>query len=394
MSSIKVSDFLYTLPEEKIALHPLTNRDHSKLLVYRKGKIEHSSFQKLTDFLPENTSLFFNNTKVIPARLHFVKDTGAEIEIFLLHPLKPSVLLAETMHTTSTCIWQCTIGNIKRWPAGMVLTKQVMGITLNATLIDKALGHVAFQWQPSISFAEVIHHVGETPLPPYLNRKVENSDKERYQTIYSLLEGAVAAPTAGLHFTDKIFEALATKNIQYSFLTLHVSAGTFQPIKATNADDHIMHQEQIVVTQQNIKDLLLDDKFIIPVGTTSMRTLESLYWFGAKLLRDENSEFNITQDDPYSELPTPSKKIALETILQKMTHHNIDKLIGETSIFIKPEYVFRICNGLITNFHQPASTLILLVAALVGNDWRKIYNEALENDYRFLSYGDSSLLIP
>jgi S-adenosylmethionine:tRNA ribosyltransferase-isomerase len=338
--------------------------------------------------------LFSNDTKVIPARIHFQKETGAEIEIFLLNPVKPSGLMAEVMMTTRRCTWSCTIGNLKRWKDDQLLTKEENGITLTARLVDRAAGLVEFLWTMGKSFAEVIPAVGVTPLPPYIKREASAEDVDRYQTVYSHYQGAVAAPTAGLHFTDQILKDLADKGIEKDFLTLHVSAGTFQPIKTENALDHVMHQEQIVITRKSIEKILLGDKFIVAVGTTSMRTLESLFWFGVKLLNESDAEFTITQHDPYQKRTLPSKEESLKAVLNYMSKHGITVITGKTSIFIYPGYEFRICDGLITNFHQPASTLIILVAALIGEDWQHVYNEALQRDYRFLSYGDSSLLIP
>ncbi|HEY0741730.1 MAG TPA: S-adenosylmethionine:tRNA ribosyltransferase-isomerase [Chryseosolibacter sp.] len=392
---LNINDYRYDLPDERIALYPLQQRDQSKLLVYRKGQLHHSSFADIVDFLPDNSFLFFNDTKVIPARIHFKKETGAEIEIFLLSPLRPSSIVAQAMVASNKTSWTCTIGNLKRWKENSYLEKTSNGITLRADLVDRNAGVVNFSWAGNHSFAEVISLVGETPLPPYLKRKAESSDRDRYQTIYSHYEGAVAAPTAGLHFTDHVFEKLKRKNIDHDFLTLHVSAGTFQPVKTDDVSHHIMHREQVIVTRKNLESLLQRDKFIIPVGTTSMRTLESIYWYGVKLLHDPNAPFHIGQDDPYLEqqlLPTAVE--AVEAVRKRFDDHQLDALGGETAIFIKPGYQFRICRGLITNFHQPASTLMLLVAAFVGDDWRKIYQSALDNDYRFLSFGDSSLLLP
>jgi S-adenosylmethionine:tRNA ribosyltransferase-isomerase len=392
---LNINEYKYPLPQERIAVHPLSQRDNSKLLVYQKGKITDQPFKSIVEFLPQNAFLFFNNTKVIPARLHFIKETGAEIEIFLLSPMTPSQVLSETMATSETCSWRCTIGNLKRWPEGTVLKKTIDKTILEAHLIDRENGHVEFQWDDQRSFAQIINDSGETPLPPYLKRKAEPSDKERYQTIYSNQEGAVAAPTAGLHFTDEVFRSLSKRNIAHDFLTLHVSAGTFQPVKTEDANEHLMHNEQIVITRKNLEHLLIGDTFIIPVGTTSMRTLESIYWFGAKLLKNKNANFTIGQNDPYVGTDFPEPKKAIEAVLKYLDDKD-DKetLLGHTSIFIKPGYQFKICKGLITNFHQPASTLILLVAAFVGDDWKRIYEHALANDYRFLSFGDSSLLLP
>jgi S-adenosylmethionine:tRNA ribosyltransferase-isomerase len=393
--NLNLSDYTYTLPADRIAQYPLQNRDEANLLFYKTGHIEHKKFTALPELLPQNSLLVFNNTKVIPARLHFQKETGAQIELFLLNPVSPSSLLIDAMQTHESCVWKCTIGNLKRW-TGSSLKKNLPGVTLEATLLNREEGLVEFSWDDkNNSFANIIDLSGETPLPPYLKRKSETSDKTRYQTIYSKHEGAVAAPTAGLHFTEKVFSDLKQKNIETDFVTLHVSAGTFQPIKTENATQHTMHSEQIVLHKKNIENLLVANKFIVPVGTTSMRTLESLYWYGAKLLIDPSEEFIIGQTDPYTyKTPAPSKTDALQAVLRKMHHENIEQLTGTSSIFIYPGYDFKICNGLVTNFHQPGSTLILLVAAFVGNSWKNIYDEALKKNYRFLSYGDSSLLIP
>lgn len=392
---MNIQDYTYNLPSEKIAVHPLEKRDESKLLIYRNGKIQHGRFGMLPEILPANSLLFFNNTRVVPARLKFQKDTGAEIEVFLLSPVSPSTLMINAMEMRNKSVWKCTIGNIKRWNADATLVKQLGAICLRAVLIDKAEGLVAFDWGPEHTFAEVVNQAGETPLPPYLKRNAETADRERYQTIYSKNDGAVAAPTAGLHFTENIFQSLQKRNIPSDFVTLHVSAGTFQPVKTENAVEHTMHREQIILTRKNIENLLLPDKFIIPVGTTSMRTLESLYWYGVKLLKDPTATFTIEQADPYKSYSSlPGNVEVLHAILKRMDELSTDIIGGESSIYIYPGYTFRFCEGLITNFHQPGSTLILLVAAFVGPDWKNIYQEALENDYRFLSYGDSSLLLP
>jgi S-adenosylmethionine:tRNA ribosyltransferase-isomerase len=394
MQDLNIQEYLYDLPNDRIALFPLNDRDQSKLLVFRDGEITHSTFSNLTDFLPPNSFLFFNDTKVIPARVHFRKATGADIEIFLLDPVRPNTVVSEVMATHHQCAWHCTIGNLKRWTNDQTLEKQIGSFTLSAKLIDREKTLVEFSWNSGASFAEIIADAGQTPLPPYLKRQPVATDRERYQTVYSHYEGAVAAPTAGLHFTEAIFGALDKKQIGYDFLTLHVSAGTFQPIKAEKASDHVMHNEQIVARRKNLEALLQPGKFFIPVGTTSMRTLESIYWFGVKLLKDERASFVINQNDPYIIQSMHAMEEAMTAVLKKMNELDIDHLTGETSIFIRPGYQFRVCNALITNFHQPASTLILLVAAFAGKNWRKIYDEALANDYRFLSYGDSSLLFP
>lgn len=392
--SVNTSDYKYILPTEKIAIYPLPQRDASKLLVYREGKISHSTFSSLSEHLPDNTFLFFNDTKVIPARLRFRKESGANIEIFLLSPISPSPLLVETMASGSPCTWSCAIGNLKKWPSGISLQKTTGQDTLVANLVDRNSGSVEFSWDSKRCFAEIIQIAGETPLPPYIKRKTEDSDTERYQTIYSHHDGAVAAPTAGLHFTPQVFASLQERNIRHDFVTLHVSAGTFQPMKSGNPDEHIMHQEQIMVSRTNVSNLLVPGRRIVAVGTTSMRTLESLYWYGVKLLREKEPAFRINQREPYAHDDQPSAQQALKAVADQMDKNKLEHLVGETSIFIRPGYNFKICNGLITNFHQPESTLILLVAAFVGEDWKKIYEEALNNNYRFLSYGDSSLLMP
>jgi len=390
---IEVDDYTYNLPQERIAQYPLPERDQSKLLIYDHGTIRHESFTNLTEYLPTGSTLFLNQTKVIPARLLFKKNTGAVIEIFLLSPMRPSALLLDVMQSTDTCSWKCAIGNLKRWTTNTVLSIKIDEINLEATLQEQPENLVQFKWNGKFTFAEVLQRLGNTPLPPYLKRNAENVDKERYQTIYSTIEGAVAAPTAGLHFTASIFESLKKRNISTDFLTLHVSAGTFMPIKVKNALEHTMHQEQIVVSRKNVENLLKTTN-VVAVGTTSLRTMESVYWYGVKLIRDPKATFKISQQDPYSQEDFPSKSLSLSAVLKYMDDNNTNNITGETSIYIIPGYKFRVCQALITNFHQPGSTLILLVAAFIGEDWRNIYNEALRTGYRFLSYGDSSLLIP
>ena len=390
---IQIKDYWYDLPPERIALYPLPERDQSKLLVYKDGCIQHAKFQQLSSFLLTSSTLFFNNTRVIPARLNFQKDTGASIELFLLNPVWPSPLVQQAMESTQSNQWVCTIGNLKRWTEGLTLIKNLPDATISATLIDREKGVVAFHWTPpELSFAEIISRAGNTPLPPYLKRNAEESDRLRYQTIYSHHDGAVAAPTAGLHFTERIIEELKSRGHTLEFLTLHVSAGTFQPVKTANAAEHTMHSEQMVITYENIRQLQVANH-VTAVGTTSLRTLESIFWYGTKLIHDPSADFEIPQF-PYR-LSTPySREEVIAAILQKMEKENLEKITGETSIMIMPGYDFKITNALITNFHQPGSTLMLLIAAFVGKDWKQIYEEALQNNYRFLSYGDSSLLLP
>lgn len=390
---INSQDYTYILPEDRIALHPLKDRDQSKLLVYKGGVISHQKFSDLPNLLPNNATLFFNDTRVIPARIYFTKGTGARIEVFLLNPVMDSQPVQVAMLATGGTNWLCTIGNLKKWKEGAPLTHERDGITLAATLKDSAAGEVEFSWTPStLSFAEIVEHFGHTPLPPYLHREANEEDKNRYQTVYSHHKGAVAAPTAGLHFSKRVINQLVTNGLVLDYLTLHVSAGTFQPIKTANAFEHPMHAEQIIISRQNIDNLLLTNRKVIAVGTTSMRTLESLYWYGVKLLKGEDT-FNIAQNEPYlANQSIPTRKEALEAVKEKMGSQST--LMGQTSIFMVPGYKFRVCDGLITNFHQPGSTLMLLVAAFVGSGWKSIYETALRENYRFLSYGDSSLLLP
>lgn len=391
---IHIQDYTYDLPPDRIAAYPLEKRDESKLLVYRKGTREHKTFKNLAEFLPEKSLLFFNDTRVIPARIHFQKDSGADIEIFLLSPLTPSTLHATSMLAKNRCTWQCTIGNLKRWKGDQPLTKKIGDALLTASLSNRQEGIVEFTWTGTQSFSEILTETGTTPLPPYIKRAASQTDAKRYQTIYSQYDGAVAAPTAGLHFTESVFECLRQKNIGWDFLTLHVGAGTFQPVKADNALDHTMHHEQMIISRQTIENLVRADKFIIAVGTTSLRTLESLYWYGVKLLKDPEADFTISQHDAYTLPNSIPVRDAIHAVANRMNTHGLKTLAGTTSIFIYPGYQFRVCKGLITNFHQPASTLMLLVAAFIGDRWKEVYTEALTNDYRFLSYGDSSLLLP
>lgn len=393
---ISLSDYQYDLPECSIARYPLADRDQSKLLVWNGQQSVHAKFSQLADFLPNTSTLFFNNTKVIPARLLFEKPTGGAIEIFLLNPADPTALIAEALNAKSTTTWTCAVGNARRWPDSLILTKRTSGGQLSAQWENRRENEVRFTWMPEeIPFATIIEQAGAIPLPPYLKREAEASDRERYQTVYSQFSGAVAAPTAGLHFTPAVMKSLIEKGIIIDFLTLHVSAGTFLPIKAENAIEHKMHEEEIIVHKQNIIRLLEPGRTVIAVGTTAMRTLESLYWYGVKLLADPVAEFRISQDQPYqSANENPTAQRALEAILRKMDHEQQDQLTGHTSIFIRPGYEFRVTQGLITNYHQPGSSLLLLVSAFVGDHWRLIYREALDHGYRFLSYGDCSLLLP
>ncbi|WP_247237306.1 S-adenosylmethionine:tRNA ribosyltransferase-isomerase [Telluribacter sp. SYSU D00476] len=395
---IRLEEYEYALPDDRIARYPLSPRDSSKLLVYQQGEIDHHHFYNLPEHLPAEALLVFNDTRVIPARAYFQKPTGATIEVLLLHPEEPTRIINDAMLVRNECVWECMIGNKKRWKLAETLTTTLtvsgQELELKASYADYEHNRVRLQWDADLTFLEVVQALGEIPLPPYLKRDTEESDKQTYQTVYARQEGAVAAPTAGLHFTDKVFEQLDHKGIRRSFLTLHVGAGTFQPIKAGTVVEHHMHAEQVVYTRELIEQLLQRIDTIIAVGTTSLRSLESLYWYGVKLLRQDTTEFWIEKLYPYPFAPAdlPSAQEALTAILIYMDEKGVTQLVGETEIFIFPGYPFRLCRGLITNYHQPGSTLILLVAAFVGEDWKKIYNEAFAKDYRFLSYGDSSLL--
>jgi S-adenosylmethionine:tRNA ribosyltransferase-isomerase len=398
---------------ERIARFPLPRRDASKLLVYRDGQVTHSQFLNLTDFLPEKTFLVFNDTKVIPARLPFLRATGAAIELFLLNPVPADAPISTALTAESPVIWQCMVGNRKRWKPDETLTMTLPDgsendIALSASWHDYEQAQIRFSWQPTgRSFAEIIRLAGQIPLPPYLNREATETDRETYQTVYSRQDGAVAAPTAGLHFTDVVFEKLYQHGINHDFLTLHVGAGTFQPIKTDDVRQHTMHSEQVVYSRQNVENLLANLGRIIPVGTTSMRAIESLYWFAVRLLRQETNPFLLDQHYAYqlTSNKQPKPETALQAVLTYFDQTKTDSITAQTGIYITPGddspgnslqdgYTLKLCNGLITNFHQPGSTLILLIAALIGNDWRRVYNEALSNNYRFLSYGDSSLLLP
>lgn len=394
---INLQEFQYTLPDDRIAEFPLAERDQSKLLHFQNGTIDHRQFFELTDLLPANSTLFFNNTKVIPARIKFFKETGAQIELFLLHPVAPFQEINAAMSAEQSVVWECMIGNKKRFKSGNELYLNLGKLILTASIEDAELNHIRFSWNDAdVPFVEVVQLAGLVPLPPYIKRKAIEADKETYQTVYSKMDGAVAAPTAGLHFTPGILAKLEAQGHTLDYLTLHVGAGTFQPMKVGKVTEHPMHCEQVVVSKENLQTIIAAEGAIIPVGTTSMRTLESLYWYGVKLMADPQAAFFVEKLSPYQEydFALPSLKESIALVLQKLVSEGKNELIGETEIFIFPSYQFKVCRGLITNFHQPGSTLILLVAALVGDQWKDIYQEALNNHYRFLSYGDSSLLLP
>lgn len=384
--SLRLSDYSYDLPESRIAKHPPTVRGESKLLVYREGHIAHQKFPSIVGEVPAEATLVFNDTKVIPARIILHKPTGARIEVFLLEPLLPSKAHEEVMLSRGTCTWKCMIGNAKRWKEGTSL--QHASLDFRATRSGR--DEVTF-FYGAWTFSDLLTEIGKVPLPPYIHREVQDADKDRYQTVYSKMDGAVAAPTAGLHFTEEILADLDSKGIQAEYVTLHVSAGTFQSIRTDDISEHAMHNEQIWVARQTIESLLSSSP-TIAVGTTSMRTLESLYWYGVRL-QHGMEDFYIKKEDPYRLEPI-DRALALKNVLRHMNDRDLEHLGGQTEIFLYPGYSFRMCDGLITNYHMPNSTLILLIAAFIGDDWRKVYQAALDNDYKFLSYGDSSLLLP
>lgn len=415
---IHISDYNYDLPDSRIAKFPVSPRDTSKLLIYRHGEISDDIFYNLPKYLPQKSLMVFNNTKVIQARMHFRKETGALIEVFLMEPAAPTDY--ELMfQTRGECSWLCMVGNLKKWKEGSLMrTFDVAGSTINfkATMrrdiIDAKSGGtnywVDFAWDnPQVSFAEILDAVGELPIPPYLNRETQDSDKTTYQTVYSKIKGSVAAPTAGLHFTDKVLAAIDAAGVRREELTLHVGAGTFKPVKSEEIDGHTMHTEYVCVRRDTLQTLLDYDCCAIAVGTTSVRTLESLYYMGVKLEANPDAaeeDLHVCQWEPYEKADgtpvggnlidgiTPQK--AISNIIAWLDKNNLKTLHSSTQIIIAPGYEYKIVKVLVTNFHQPQSTLLLLVSAFLKGDWRNVYDYALSHDFRFLSYGDSSILIP
>ena len=402
---IRISEFNYPLPDERIAKFPLPVRDQSKLLLYRHGEITEDIFTSLPDYLPANSLMIFNNTKVIQARLHFHKETGALIEVFCLEPIQPNDYVLNFQQTEHAA-WLCMIGNLKKWKEGVLkreITVKGKPLTLTA---ERGACHgtshwVDFRWNnPEITFADILEVFGELPIPPYLNRETQESDKETYQTVYSKIKGSVAAPTAGLHFTPRVLDALREKGVALEELTLHVGAGTFKPVKSEEIEGHEMHTEYISVNRSTLEKLVAHEGKAIAVGTTSVRTLESLYHIGVTLLHNPNAteeDLHVKQWQPYEtalETAATPAVDALQAIIAYLDRHHMETLHSSTQIIIAPGYEYRIVKAMVTNFHQPQSTLLLLVSAFLHGDWRKIYDYALAHDFRFLSYGDSSLLIP
>ena len=398
---IRIEEFNYPLPDERIAKFPLTKRDESKLLVYRNGKIDEAVFKQLSDYLPQGSMLVYNNTRVIQARMLFQKETGAQIEVFCLEPVIPHDY-ALVFQQTESCSWLCLVGNLKKWKEGALhktIRMDDKEVVLSAERI-KTTGDshlVRFSWNnPQVTFAELLDAAGILPIPPYLHRETRESDLQTYQTVYSKIKGSVAAPTAGLHFTSEVLAGLDAKGFTREEVTLHVGAGTFKPVKSEVIGDHEMHTEFISVRRSAIESIRTNLGRIIAVGTTSVRTLESLYYMGRTLLNNPDAtseELVVTQWTPYHDTEEITTHEALTALLDYLDRNQTDTLLSATQIMIAPGYEFKIVKGIITNFHQPKSTLLLLISAFVNGNWKSIYNYALDNDFRFLSYGDSSLLL-
>lgn len=394
---ISMEQFDYELSDERIAKYPMTDRDKSKLLIFNDGNISETTFSNVVNVLQGNELLIFNNTKVIHARLFFKKVTGAVIEIFCLEPIKPADYACNFAERQS-CEWRCLVGNLKKWKEGVIscsfsLNGEVLQLNAEKVeILDGGEVTIRFSWSSGCSFAEVLESCGKIPIPPYLNRESESSDTLRYQTVYSKNEGSVAAPTAGLHFTQSIIRQLREKGVTTDEVTLHVGAGTFRPVKSELIGGHDMHTEHVVIKQTTVENILNAQGEIVAVGTTSVRTLESLYWMGVKRGLGIEEFYHIEQWEPYSLPQNVSLKESMQNLLSWFDETNADSLKAATTIIIVPGYKYRVVNRLFTNFHQPHSTLLLLVGAAIGDDWHKVYNYAMANGFRFLSYGDSSLL--
>ena len=403
LPQINIEAYNYPLPDERIAKYPLAQRDQSKLLCLQNGKLSERRFDEIPQLLPPDALLLFNETKVVQARLLFKKETGTTIEIFCLEPVHPVNDFQLAFEQSSPVIWNCLVGNAKRWKSGKMKTVVHIGekpVTLFAEKKERISDAflIEFSWEPTdVSFSEILETAGLTPLPPYLHREAESSDKERYQTIYARSNGSVAAPTAGLHFTQAVMRQLKRREIATDKLILHVGAGTFKPVSSETIAEHEMHTEKIIISKKTIEKLLAsEDKKVIPVGTTSLRSIESLFWMGLRLYLGLPKFFRVEQWDAYRLTVPPGfdTKKALYLLLHYLNQNNADRLQGETQMIIVPGYTFRFAKGLITNFHQPKSTLLLLVSALIGEQWKQAYRFALDNGFRFLSYGDSCLFLP
>ncbi len=395
---IRIEDYNYPLPDERIAKYPLEERDSSKLLCYKSGNVQEYVFRQLPTLLPDNAIMVFNDTKVVPARLHFTRQTGARIEIFCLQPVDPEEYNL-AFATTSSCSWKCVIGNAKKWKGDILSlynpeqSSDISAINMTAELLsrDGETGTVKFSWEGGEPFSRILEICGTIPIPPYLNRESESIDKERYQTLYAKIRGSVAAPTAGLHFTERVLNEIKTKGIDTETVCLHVGAGTFLPVKDSEVAKHPMHREPFVVSLDFLRDIRRSGKKVIAVGTTSVRTLESLYYIGVSCIENGRPE-DVEQWAPYTREYNWTLEESLDAIISYLEKNELKELSAGTRIIIVPGFKFRIVDMLVTNFHQPESTLILLVSAFVGGDWKTIYNYALEHGFRFLSYGDSSLL--
>lgn len=401
--NLSISTYNYDLPESRIAKYPLPERDASKLLVYDGGKISEDIFKNLNEHIPANSLLIFNDSRVIEARIFFQKSTGGVIEIFCLDPHEQYIDITIGMMQKKRVLWRCLIGGASKWKHEQILEKKIKSgekeILFEARYVEKRRDCfvIEFSWNDeSLTFVEILHLAGAIPLPPYIKREAQKSDVERYQTIYANYEGSVAAPTAGLHFTDALLKKIKAKNIVTDFVTLHVGAGTFKPVKAETIAEHEMHSEFITISRKTIENILENlSRNIIPIGTTSFRTIESMYWLGVKIMSGEKDHLMLSQWEPYEleKYGLPVEE-SLQTLLDFMKRNDKEHITTKSQILIAPSYKIKMADALVTNFHQPRSTLLLLVAAFIGNDWKKVYQYALENDFRFLSYGDGCLLWP
>lgn len=395
---IRIEEFDYNLPDERIAKYPLEKRDASKLLMYREGKVSEYQFSTLPQLLPEDSIMVFNDTKVVPARLHFQRESGAHIEIFCLEPVSPEEYVS-MFAVTDSCRWKCIVGNVKRWKNDTLSlynpgnAREISEMDLRADLVERCgeTSIVEFKWSNGASFSKVLEVCGSVPIPPYLNRETEDVDLERYQTLYARYRGSVAAPTAGLHFTESVLDAIRNRNISTDTVCLHVGAGTFLPVKSSLVSEHTMHREPFVVTLSLLERILASEGDVIAVGTTSVRTLESLYYIGVSCI-EKGMPYDVGQWDPYSREYEYSTEESIKAIISYLKENGLDELKLGTRIIIVPGFRFRIVDVLVTNFHQPQSTLLLLISAFVDGEWKSIYDYALENGFRFLSYGDSSVL--
>lgn len=395
---IRIEDYNYNLPDERIAKYPLPQRDGSKLLHYKEGVVTEKKFSDISTLLPEGSIMVFNDTKVVPARLHFQRSTGAHIEIFCLEPVQPEEYVT-MFAVTDKCRWKCIVGNVKRWKNDTLnlynpdSNDEVTSLALKADLVERQgeTSIVEFSWEGGLPFSKVLEICGSIPIPPYLNRNTEDVDLERYQTLYARFRGSVAAPTAGLHFTEKVLQAIRERNITTETVCLHVGAGTFLPVKSSLVSEHTMHREPFVVTLEFLEKLLAKTGKLVAVGTTSVRTLESLYYVGVKCI-ETGVPADVDQWDPYCRVYSYTLNEALAALVEYLRKNNLKDIQLGTRIIIVPGYKFKVVDVLVTNFHQPQSTLLLLISAFVKGDWHKIYDFALANDFRFLSYGDSSIL--